>query len=76
MKLIFDKSIFTLDWLKAALVRALRTFAQTAIAGIGTVAATMGEINWINVLSCATLAAVLSVLTSVAGLPETSESRE
>jgi hypothetical protein len=36
----------------------------------------MGEINWINVLSCATLAAVLSVLTSVAGLPETSEARE
>lgn len=73
MRLVFDKSIFTPEWLKAAIVRALRTFAQTAIAGIGTYAAGMGEVDWINVLSCASLAAVLSVLTSISGLPETRE---
>ena len=46
MRLIFDKSIFTPEWLKAAIVRAIRTFAQTAIAGIGTYAASMGEVDW------------------------------
>lgn len=71
MKLVIDKDIFTLEWLKAALVRALRTFAQTAIACIGTSAAGMGEVKWVSVLSCSALAAVLSVLTSIAGLPET-----
>lgn len=71
MKLIFDKSIFTSEWLKAAIIRALRTFAQTTIAGIGTAAASLGEVSWTTVLSCAALAAVLSLLTSISGLPET-----
>ena len=56
-------------WAKAAAVRAVKTMAQTAVATIG-VAAVMQEVNWIAVGSAALLAGVLSVLTSVAGLPE------
>ena len=56
-------------WAKAATVRAVKTMAQTAVATIG-VAAVMLEGNWIAVGSAALLAGVLSVLTSVAGLPE------
>ena len=56
-------------WAKAATVRAVKTMAQTAVATIG-VAAVMQEVNWIAVGSAALLAGVLSVLTSVAGLPE------
>lgn len=59
-------------WLKAAGVRAVKTVAQTAVATIGTAAA-MGEVNWLLVGSTALLAGVLSVLTSVAGLPEVQE---
>lgn len=59
-------------WLKAAFIRAIRTVAQTAIATIGTSAA-MGEVNWIAVGSTALLAGILSMLTSVAGLPEVKE---
>ena len=56
-------------WFKAAGIRAVKTLAQTAVATIGTAAA-MGEVNWLLVASSAALAAVLSLLTSVAGLPE------
>lgn len=56
-------------WFRAAGVRAIKTVAQTAVATIGTSAA-MGDVNWILVGSASLLAGILSILTSVAGLPE------
>ena len=61
--------ILTWEWLKAAGIRALRTMAQTAVATLG-VSSTMGEVDWLTVGSTALLAGILSILTSVAGLPE------
>jgi hypothetical protein len=60
------------QWLKAAGIRALKTVCQTAIATIGT-SAVMDEVNWIMVASASALAGILSILTSVAGLPEIKE---
>lgn len=56
-------------WIRAAGVRAIKTVAQTAVATIGTSAA-MGDVNWVLVGSASLLAGILSILTSVAGLPE------
>lgn len=58
-----------IKWIKAAGIRALKTVAQTAVATIGTVVA-MGEVDWVLVGSASALAGILSLLTSVAGLPE------
>lgn len=56
-------------WFKAASIRALKTLAQTAVATIGA-AAILSEVDWVTVLSASILAAILSYLTSIAGLPE------
>ena len=59
-------------WMQAAGIRAIKTIAQTAIATIGT-AAVMAQVDWWMVLSASVLAGILSLLTSVAGLPELGE---
>lgn len=66
---VFRVSVDTKKWLKAAGVRAVKTMAQTAIATIG-VGATMGTINWIAVGSASLVAGIISIFTSVSGLPE------
>ena len=63
------------QWIKAAGIRALKTVAQTAVATIGT-SAVLSEVNWLMVGSAAVLAGVLSLLTSVAGLPELDQQKQ
>ena len=62
-------------WMKCAGIRAVKTIAQTAVATIGT-AAVLGDVNWAMVASASVLAGVLSLLTSVAGIPEVGEKNE
>lgn len=62
----------TKKWIKAALVRAVKTIAQTAVATIGA-AAVLSDVNWTMVVSASLLAGLLSILTSIAGLPEVKE---
>ena len=62
-------------WLKAAAVRAIKTVAQTAVATIGT-SVVISDVNWVMVLSASALSGVLSILTSVAGLPEVKTEEE
>ena len=72
---VFKPDVDTAKWFKAACVRALKTVAQTAIATIGA-SATMGEVNWVMVGSASLLAGIVSILTSIAGIPEVPEIKE
>ena len=69
---VLKPNVNTVKWAKAAGVRAVKTMAQTAVATIGT-AAVRGAVNWSMVGSAAALAGVLSVLTSISGIPEVEE---
>lgn len=66
---VFRADVDTIQWVKAAGIRAVKTMAQTFVATIGS-AAVMGEVNWPMVASASALAGILSVATSIAGLPE------
>lgn len=58
------------EWIKAAMIRAIRTFAEAMLAYIGTGALVLGDVNWIAALSAGGLGAVLAILMALAGLPE------
>lgn len=58
------------EWLKAALVRAVRTFAEAALAYIGTGAVVLGDVNWLAALSAGAFGAITAILLALAGLPE------
>lgn len=67
-----SNTIFSVKWWKASLVRCVRTICQTAIGIIGA-SVVLSDVNWVTVASASVLAGVLSLLTSVAGLPEIKE---
>lgn len=69
---VFKVSVDTKEWWKAAVTRAVKTVAQTAVAMI-TVGAAATEIDWLNILSVSAVAGIASLLTSIAGIPEVSE---
>ena len=66
---VFKMSVSTKKWLKASVIRSVKTMAQTAIATIGT-SAVIGNVNWVMVGSASLLSGILSILTSIGGLPE------
>lgn len=66
---VFKPDVNTVKWVKAAAIRAVKTVAQTAIATIGA-SATMGDVNWIMVGSASLLSGIISILTSISGIPE------
>lgn len=75
---MFKNNVFnvsTKKWFKASIVRAVKTMAQTAVATIGT-SVMLGDVNWVMVGSASALAGILSVLTSIAGIPEVGENNE
>ena len=67
---MLKKTLLNKSWWSASLIRMIKTVAQSAVAAIGTTSITIGEINWMMVGSTALLAGILSLLTSLAGLPE------
>lgn len=69
---VLKPSVNTIKWAKAAGVRAIKTVAQTAVATIGT-AAVMGAVDWKMVVSASALSGIISLLTSVAGIPEVAD---
>lgn len=72
---VFKTSVDTKKWIKASAVRAVKTMAQTAVATIGT-SAVMGDVNWLMVASASALSGIISILTSVAGIPEVRSDEE
>lgn len=71
---VFKMSVDTRKWAKAAGVRAIKTVAQAAVATIGTAIA-MGDVDWAMVVSASILSGVISLLTSIAGIPEVTEEK-
>ena len=66
---VFNSSVDTKEWLKSAGIRAVKTMAQTALSML-TVGQAVIDVNWVNVLSVSVVAGVISILTSITGLPE------
>ena len=64
------------EWLKAALIRAIRTFAESALAYIGTGAVVLGDVNWLGVLSAGAFGFITAMLLALAGLPEVGKKEE